>query len=448
MARDVLSLEPHEYQERTADELYEAGSGICCVAAMGAGKTGATLMALSDLFSDGLIDRAIIFAPKRVAQLTWPDEAVKWGFPGLVTLTGVPPDKRADAIRFARVVVINYELAKWAKDNGIRATKDTVVILDEVSRMGEATGAQRKYVKEIAKETRMRWGLTGTPKGRDTLKMWGIADVLRPDIWGRNFRQWRARYHTPIDANGYQWRVLPGCEELIDEAFAEMSFRVDAPVYSDPILLFDQVELPAPARRIYDEMEAEMIVELGDLDILAEQAASQRMKLRQIAAGFVYDEAREAHRIHNAKIDALWDIAQDSGENLLVLYQFRPEIEYVREKWGYRVPVLGGETTDAEAVRILDAWNMGDIPLLLAHEAAMGHGLNMQSGGRRIVWMSVGDSLEQYLQTNARLARQGQTDQVFVHHLVVRNSLEEAMCRAHARKSLAENRLIERIRDV
>ena len=99
MARDVLSLKPHEYQERTADELYEAGSGICCVAAMGAGKTGATLMALSDLFSDGLIDRAIIFAPKRVAQLTWPDEAVKWGFPGLVTLTGVPPAKRADAIR-------------------------------------------------------------------------------------------------------------------------------------------------------------------------------------------------------------------------------------------------------------------------------------------------------------------------------------------------------------
>lgn len=444
-----MALTPHEYQELAADMLYES-DGVCAVIPMGGGKTLATLMAIKALFADGHADRAIIWAPKRVAQLVWTEENEKWGLGlDIVTLAGLSPPKRLAALAKApQIVVINYDIAKWAEEAGLSATPTTVVAFDEVSRMGEATGRQRKSVVKICAEAGFRWGLTGTPKGRDTLKMWGIADIVRPNVWGAQFRRWRAQYHIAIDDNGHQWKVLQGCEELIDEAFADLSFRVTVPVYSKQIDLFDKIVLEPKADKLYREMEKEMIIELDGRDIMAEQSASQRMKLRQISAGFIYDEERTPHEIHRAKAKALLEIARDSGDNLLVMYQFLPEVALIREVFGYHVPILGGETTEKQALQNIADWNAGKLPILLGHEASMGHGLNLQTGGHRLVWYSLGDSYENYLQTNARLARQGQTEQVYAHHLVIANSVEEKMARAHVRKEGAEETLKAMIKEI
>ena len=242
--------------------------------------------------------------------------------------------------------------------------------------------------------------------------------------------------------------MLQGCEELIDEAFADLSFRVTVPVYSKQIDLFDKIVLEPKADKLYREMEKEMIIELDGRDIMAEQSASQRMKLRQISAGFIYDEERTPHEIHRAKAKALLEIARDSGDNLLVMYQFLPEVALIREVFGYHVPILGGETTEKQALQNIADWNAGKLPILLGHEASMGHGLNLQTGGHRLVWYSLGDSYENYLQTNARLARQGQTEQVYAHHLVIANSVEEKMARAHVRKEGAEETLKAMIKEI
>ena len=54
---------------------------------------------------------------------------------------------------------------------------------------------------------------------------------------------------------------------------------------------------------------------------------------------------------------------------------------------------------------MLDNWNAGKIPMLVAHPASVGHGLNLQHGGSTIVWMTLTYSRELYEQMIARLAR-------------------------------------------
>ena len=70
-------------------------------------------------------------------------------------------------------------------------------------------------------------------------------------------------------------------------------------------------------------------------------------------------------------------------------------------------------------------WNAGEFPILAAHPASIGHGLNLQQGpGHTIVWTSPTWDLELWDQGNKRLARPGQKETVMIHVLEAPNSVD------------------------
>ena len=87
----------------------------------------------------------------------------------------------------------------------------------------------------------------------------------------------------------------------------------------------------------------------------------------------------------------------------------------------------------------IERWNAGEIPVLLAHPASAGHGLNLQAGGHTVVWATSPWSLEEWLQGNGRLSRQGQLNPVVVHYLVSPDTVDEAIqARLHTRSSVQQ----------
>ena len=64
-------------QSRIAQELINRAF-VALWADMGAGKTAVTLTAVYALLQAGKIDRAIVVAPRAVANDTWTSEAAKW----------------------------------------------------------------------------------------------------------------------------------------------------------------------------------------------------------------------------------------------------------------------------------------------------------------------------------------------------------------------------------
>ena len=95
---------------------------------------------------------------------------------------------------------------------------------------------------------------------------------------------------------------------------------------------------------------------------------------------------------------------------------------------------------DKEGLAV-DAWNKGEIPMLLVHPKSAGHGLNLQKGGHILVWFSFTWSLEEYQQLNKRLHRQGQTDVVQTIHIAV-GDVEERLMRSIARKDMTQAELL------
>lgn len=74
---------------------------------------------------------------------------------------------------------------------------------------------------------------------------------------------------------------------------------------------------------------------------------------------------------------------------------------------------------------MIDAWNRGEIELLLIHPKSAGHGLNLQHGGCRMVFLSLPWSLEEYEQVIGRLHRSGQRHDVWVYVLLTDKTIDE-----------------------
>jgi SNF2 family DNA or RNA helicase len=115
----------------------------------------------------------------------------------------------------------------------------------------------------------------------------------------------------------------------------------------------------------------------------------------------------------------------------------------VLERLQKRFPQARVLDKDPDTVR---AWNDGQIPLLLAHPASAGHGLNLQRGGSLIVWFGLNWSLELYQQFNARLHRQGQERPVRIVHLIANECIDERVMGVLASKDAVQSALLRALK--
>ena len=93
-------------------------------------------------------------------------------------------------------------------------------------------------------------------------------------------------------------------------------------------------------------------------------------------------------------------------------------------------------------------WNDGKVPLILAHPASVGHGLNIQEGGHIIVWYGLTWSLELYQQANARLYRQGQKHRtVVINHLITSGTVDEQVMKALRAKDVTQAALMKALNE-
>jgi len=126
-----------------------------------------------------------------------------------------------------------------------------------------------------------------------------------------------------------------------------------------------------------------------------------------------------------------------NGNPVLVAYWYKHDFSRIRE----RFPAIQLNTPDS-----IKRWNAGEIPIAAIHPASAGHGLNLQTGGSTLIWFGLTWSLELYQQTNARLWRQGQKNTVVIHHIVAKDTVDEQVMAALARKEKTQNALIEAVK--
>ena len=396
------------------------------------------------------VNRVLIIAPKKTAEATWQKEAQKWDNTKHLRFSTILGDKakRVEAMNApADVYVINRDNVAFIVDYYAGALPYDMIVVDEASSFKSHQSVRWKKLKKPAAAANYFVELTGTPASQGYSDVWAQIYLLDQGArLGQTIGSYRDAYFVPDKRNRTQifsWKLKPRAKEQIDQTLADICISMKA---SDYLTLPDLVRHDVPvaldpkADKAYRQMERDRFMELGGSVVDAGTAAVLTNKLLQLANGAVYDEDKKVVHIHDCKIEALQELIEGlQGEPALVFYNYQHDRDRILKAIPGAVVFEG----DVEATR----WNSGEIKVLLAHPASCAYGLNLQAGGRHVVWFGLQWSLELVQQANARLHRQGQEHPVVVHRLIVQGTVDEAVVGALNSKDRVQEALLTALRE-
>ena len=393
--------------------------------------------------------RVLVIAPKRVAEDTWSREHKKWDHLKdlrVSVVTGTPVQRKRALAADADVYVIGRDNVVWLTEILPEWPFDMVVI-DELSSFKSNKAKRFKHLRRVLPRSRRVVGLTGTPSPNSLMDLWAELYLLdRGERLGKTIGCYREEYFRPGKTDGhviYSWEPRKGAREKIEKLISDICVSMSA---DDYLTLPERIDVEVPVRLSaqdkakYDQMERDQVLPVDDEhSVVALNAAGVMNKLLQMANGAVYDDEGGVVRIHEAKLEALEEIIDTAGEPVLVFYSFK------HDKTAIESRIKG--VREITGPKDIADWNDGKIPVLLAHPASVGYGLNLQDGGHVIVWYGLTWSLEQYQQANARLYRQGQQKPVIVHHLIAEGTVDEQVVRALKHKDTSQSALLAALKE-
>jgi len=437
---------PHPYQEYATRRIIE-DSHVGLLLGMGLGKSVITLTAIDELIYDYLaVDRVLIIAPKKVAEATWQNETRKWDHLHQLTIATAlgTAEERARAIDAgANITIINRENVVWLVEEYGADWPFDMVVVDESSSFKNPSAKRFKALRRMLSRIDRVVILTGTPAPNGIEDLWSQIYLLdRGERLGRYVTHYRERYfdHNPWR---HEYVPKPGAFEAVQKLIGDIcvSMRAEDYLQLPELILHDvPVVLDGAGLRAYREMEKTMVMEIGDEEISATTAAALTGKLLQLCGGCVYDENGEAHHVHDAKLEALGELIEALNEPAILFYGYRHELP------GLEGVLKGRRWRVLESAADADAWNRGEVDVLLAHPASCAYGLNLQDGGRHVIWYTLTWSLELYQQANARLHRQGQERPVIVHRLLVQGGVDQDVAAALEGKDATQAALLEALK--
>lgn len=476
--------EPDPHQDEGLDHLLR-NPRACLFWEMSLSKTVVTLTYLNAMIYEfGEIRRALIIAPDKVANGTWPDEIDKWAhLEGMkyCVLEGTPKQRRKLLESDAQLFLVTEGVLQWLIDLYIyqRVSKNTgeaygtwlgelpfdCVVFDELSKWKSQGGVRYRKVRRALSNSNVpyRIGLTGTPAPNGYQDLWAqlylIDDGARLGEVEDEFRQrfFSIKYHNYIPI-----KITPkvNAEKIILELISDIcdtrKTRDEIPL--PPLHLFDyELELPPFEMELYKSLEEEYVLELAKLDIdkdalvTVKTAADLSNKLLQVSSGAIYEDRVAKsdphiwHTLHDVKALAVMHILNTyPDENFILVYQFAHEKARIMELLPFARTIPRGK----KSREVQKEWNAGKIRLLVGHPASFGHGLNLQFGGRAQLWWGPTWNLEHWLQTTRRTLRRGGLLDVWIFRLIMLGTRDVTVRKRVNSKQTDQDFLFDEIKEL
>jgi SNF2 family DNA or RNA helicase len=413
-----------DYQETAADFLYEHDRAMI-LAPVGAGKTAITLTAMWEMLRDDHVKRFLVLAPKRVCTDVWPVEQPKWApMASLAVAVGTPKERMTALRSNARIVVTNYDNIQWLAEQKLDFD---AIVFDELTKLKNPSGTRFKALFKVMDPITVRWGLTGSFTSNGLEDVFGQCKIVDQSLLGRAKGAFMQQYFVLINKDFGEWEPRKGSLELVMQRIKPATFVLEPGEYKDKLPPLHTVEVACNMDMTgYNKMKKEFVLD----DVVAVNAAVVTQKLQQMSSGFLYSDNGPIW-LSSHKFDRLEELLDENQHaNTLLVYQYQEELAELKRRFKHLT------TLDDDGA--IERWNRGEVALLAVHPKSAGHGLNLQHGGRHIVFLSLPWSLELYEQTIGRLHRSGQRHDVWCYVFLTDATVDEKIWGAlHDKQSLS-----------
>jgi SNF2 family DNA or RNA helicase len=417
----------------------------------GTGKTAVRIWAAERRIKRRQVRKVLVLAPKSLLRTVWEADIRKFA-PALRTSVSVAGKHETAFAADADVYITNIDAVKWlAKQPKSFWLQFDEIIIDESSAYKHHTSQRSKAVGKLATKFKFRSCLTGTPNSNTITDVWHQVKILDDGKrLGGSFYAFRNAVCTPTQVGNHEkairWEDKDGAEETVFGLLSDIVIRhkfedcVDIPEnhkYTVPH------QMPAPLRRVYDQMAEHAIAEIYGTTfeqakaalqgkklkpkghITAVHAAAARMKLLQIASGAVYSASGKYELLDTSRYELVLDLAEQAHHSLaFFLWQHQRDLlAKEADKRGLSFAVIDGGTKEQERADIVKRYQAGAYRLVLAHPQSAAHGLTLTKGTRTI-WASPTDNLEWFVQGSKRQYRIGQTQKTETITVVEESTIE------------------------
>jgi SNF2 family DNA or RNA helicase len=340
----------------------------------------------------------------------------------------------------AQIVVSNYDNIQWLAE---QALDFDAIVFDELTRLKNPSGTRFKALLKVLEPMTIRWGLTGSFTSNGLEDVFGQCKIVDQSLLGRSKGAFMQQYFVLINKEFGEWAPRVGALAKVMERIKPATYVLEAGEYADklPPLHVIEVRCDLDDRKPYEKMKKDFQA----LDVTAINAGVVTGKLQQMASGFVYDTRKQASDapgkfivtqtpvwFSSHKFDRLEELLNENQRaNTIIAYTYQEELAELKRRYPHAQTL-----DDKEAIQ---RWNEGRVELLLVHPKSAGHGLNLQFGGCKIIFLSLPWSLELYEQTIGRLHRSGQKHDVWCYVMLTNKTVDEKIWGAlHDKRAIAD----------
>lgn len=320
--------------------------------------------------------------------------------------------------------VVNYDIV-YRRDN-LKNLKHFTLILDESSVIANERTKRSKAILRMQADNVIL--LSGTPVSGRYEKLYSQCRLLG---WNIKKKEFYDRYIVTRDFQRpnmpFAIKIVTGYKNVEDlkanlrhygAFFKKADEIIDLPEKNFITIKCDQI-------LEYKKFKKDRIVKIGDKEIVGDNTLTKMLGERILCSQF-----------NRHKLQAFKDLLNDTEDRLVVFYNFTAEKDILVPLVEYPISIVNGEKRD------LENYEKFDNSVTFVQFQAGAKGLNLQKANK-IIYFSLPLSAENFMQSQSRIRRIGQTKPCFYYILETKNSIDGKILDALNRQEDYTNRLFE-----
>lgn len=426
----------------------------------GLGKTKTTIEQAVMLYLSGEIDGVLIMAPKG-AFLNWIIEEIPKHVPSSVKYRSAfyscgmrTRDRRkADHLTMhaednvldffaVNIEALSTSLGFTMAVNFCRSHY-AMGVVDESTFIKSPNAKRTKSTIQVGRFCDYRRILSGTPMTQGPLDLYSQMEFLNPGLSGhRSFTSFRSEY-AQIVTMTMGTRSFPKVVGFRNQpelsrkllTFSDRKTKQECLDLPEKVFETAFVEWTPDQERAYRALRDSALAEFEKGTVSVTNALTTLTRLHQINCGYLPADDGTIIPLESNRLDTMIDLVACTEGKILIWARFRQDIttilEALRKEYGDKsaVDYYGGTTLVERAENLVRFRQDPDCRFFVANAASAGRSLTLVEACTTIYY-SLSYSLEEWLQSQDRNHRIGQTKQVTYHTLAVPNTVDTKLLKA------------------